>query len=65
MSARELVAQLKRWNGTAAWWQVEVAADYESGLEAVLAVAIVAGWVVVDPQPDPDDDILVITEQAL
>lgn len=60
-----MVELLKRWNGTAAWWQLQAAADYESGLNAVIAVAIVAGWVVVHPQPDPDEDVVIITERAL
>jgi hypothetical protein len=68
VSAAELVAQLRRWQGTGRMWQLIIAADYNRpSFEQALAGALLLGWVVVDIDPidDPDEDLVVITERAL
>lgn len=68
MSAAELVAQLRHWQGTGRMWQLLVAAEYDRpSFEQALAGALVLGWVVVDIDPidDPEEDLVVITERAL
>jgi hypothetical protein len=68
VSAAELVAQLRCWQGTGRMWQLLAAADYNRlSFEQALARALVLGWVVVDIDPidDPDEDLVVITERGL
>jgi hypothetical protein len=58
MSAVDVVRQLREWDGEGRMWQLRAAFDYSVDLDAAILLAIVAGVVEVEIEPEADDNVV-------